>query len=224
MFNLAVLPAVSALDYLRDPELLLNTLLDNFGGWMVLAVALIVFIESGVLFPVLPGDSMIFTLGILHERIPGVAVWQTFLILFIAAILGNITGYWLGAVWGRKLFKDQAKYLSTANLKKTEEFFVRYGGPSLVLARFVPFIRTFVPIVTGIARFKYSTFLLWNSLGAALWVFLFLLAGSLLGGIPVIANNVELIAVAIVLVSVLPMVAAYFKSRRAKKTAADPQA
>ncbi|WP_234992686.1 DedA family protein [Varibaculum vaginae] len=216
---LGLIPTTGAMDYLTDPNLLLNTLLTQLGGWMVAAVALIVFIESGVLFPVLPGDSMIFALGILHNRIPGVPEWLTFLVLFIAAIGGNLVGYWLGRKYGRRLFKDDARYLSTENMHKSEEFFRRYGGVALLLARFVPFVRTFVPIIAGIGKQHYRTFLIWNMLGAALWIGVFMLAGILLGDIPAIANNVEVIALAIVAISVLPMVFSYFKARSQRKAA-----
>ena len=216
---LGFVAATGAIDYLTDPNLLLNTLLAQLGGWMVAAVALIVFIESGVLFPVLPGDSMIFALGILHNRIPGVPEWLTFLVLFIAAICGNLVGYWLGRKYGRRLFKDDARYLSTENMHKSEEFFRRYGGVALVLARFVPFVRTFVPIIAGIGKQHYRTFLIWNMLGAALWIGVFMIAGVLLGDIPAVANNVEIIALAIVAISVLPMVVSYFKARSQKKSA-----
>lgn len=216
---LGFVATTGAIDYLTDPNLLLNTLLAQLGGWMVAAVALIVFIESGVLFPVLPGDSMIFALGILHNRIPGVPEWLTFLVLFIAAICGNLVGYWLGRKYGRRLFKDDARYLSTENMHKSEEFFRRYGGVALLLARFVPFVRTFVPIIAGIGKQHYRTFLIWNMLGAALWIGVFMIAGVLLGDIPAVANNVEIIAIAIVAISVLPMVVSYFKARSKKKTA-----
>lgn len=215
----AALQTAGILDYLTDPNLLLNTLLAQLGGWMVVAVALIVFIESGVLFPVLPGDSMIFALGILHNRIPSVPEWLTFLVLFIAAISGNLVGYWLGRKYGRRLFKDDARYLSTENMHKSEDFFRRYGGVALVMARFVPFVRTFVPIIAGIGKQHFRTFLIWNMIGAALWIGAFMVAGVLLGDIPLVANNVELIAIAIVAISVLPMVISFIKARASKKAA-----
>ena len=214
----AALQTAGIFDYLTDPNLLLNTLLAQLGGWMVVAVALIVFIESGVLFPVLPGDSMIFALGILHNRIPSVPEWLTFLVLFVAAISGNLVGYWLGRKYGRRLFKDDARYLSTENMHKSEDFFRRYGGVALVLARFVPFVRTFVPIIAGIGKQHFRTFLIWNMIGAALWIGAFMVAGVLLGDIPLVANNVELIAIAIVAISVLPMVISFIKARATKKT------
>lgn len=213
LIHSAVVPAANPLDYLRDSELLINTLLNNFGGWMVAVVALIVFIESGVLFPVLPGDSLVFTLGILHGRIP-VPILVTFACLVVAAIAGNSVGYWLGLRFGRGLFKERARFLTTENLRKAEDFFTRYGGRALLLARFVPFVRTFVPIVAGIARFRYRSFLAWNVAGAIVWVGGFLVAGTLLGSIDFIAHNIELIALIIVVVSVLPIVFEYVKARR----------
>ena len=215
----AALQTAGIFDYLTDPNLLLNTLLAQLGGWMLVAVALIVFIESGVLFPVLPGDSMIFSLCLLHNRIPSVPEWLTFLVLFVAAISGNLVGYWLGRKYGRRLFKDDARYLSTENMHKSEDFFRRYGGVALVLARFVPFVRTFVPIIAGIGKQHFRTFLIWNMIGAALWIGAFMVAGVLLGDIPLVANNVELIAIAIVAISVLPMVISFIKARATKKTA-----
>lgn len=210
---LTVLPAQGWLDYLRDSELLINTLLENFGGWMVGVVALIVFIESGVLFPMLPGDSMVFTLGILHNRIP-VPIVVTFGSLVLAAIAGNAVGYWLGSRFGRGLFRDDARFLSTQNLRKAEAFFNRYGGRALILARFVPFVRTFVPIVAGMARFHYRSFLLWNIAGAIVWVGGFLVAGELLGSIPVVAKNIEVIAIIIVVFSVAPIVFEWVRAKR----------
>ena len=106
-------------------------------------------------------------------------------------------------------------------MHKSEDFFRRYGGVALVLARFVPFVRTFVPIIAGIGKQNYRLFLIWNMVGAALWIAAFMLAGVLLGDIPVVANNVEVIAIAIVAISVLPMVVSYFKTRSSKQKAAN---
>lgn len=200
------------LEYLKDPNLLLTTLLTNYGAWMIAIVAIIVFIESGVLFPVLPGDSMVFALGILHSQIP-VPLIATALILVTAAILGNIVGYGFGVIFGQKLFSPDARFLKTEYLVKAQEFFNRYGGRALVLARFVPFVRTFVPIVAGMARFRWFAFLIWNILGAILWVVGFLVAGVLLGDIPIVRDNVEIIALIIVIVSVLPMLVGVVKNK-----------
>lgn len=204
---------IDILHYLTNSEELLNTLLANLGGWMLAVVALIIFIESGVLFPVLPGDTMIFTLGIIHPRMPGIPIWLTFITLFVAAIMGNNVGYWLGSKYGRGLFKPQAKFLTIENREKAEKFFEKHGGKALVMARFVPFVRTFVPIVCGITRYRYKSFLCWNILGAALWIGILLFAGVFLGTIPFIAKNIEIIAVIVVLVSILPIFIEYIRHR-----------
>lgn len=202
----------SLLDYLHDPELLIRSLLNAYGPWMVAVVALIVFIESGVLFPVLPGDSLIFALGIFHKEIL-VPMWLTFIVLVVAAIGGNIVGYWLGHRFGRRLFKPDARWLSTENLHKAEQFFEKYGGRSLVLARFVPFVRTFVPIVSGIAAYRLRPFLTWNIIGAAAWIAIFLVSGEFLGSFPFITDNISLIALLIIGVSLLPMLVEYIRNK-----------
>lgn len=210
-----------ALDYLQDPELLINTLLEQFGGWMIAIVGLIVFIESGVLFPVLPGDSLIFTLGILHNRI-GVPLWITGVILVVCAIAGNLVGYFLGQLFGDKLFKPDARFLKTEYLDKARDFFNKYGGRSLVLARFVPFVRTFIPIAAGMARYRMRAFVIWNTVGALLWAGGLLILGELLGEVPFIKNNLEVIALVIVFVSILPILVEalrkHLQGKRAKPT------
>lgn len=215
------------LDYLRDPELLINTLLQQFGPWMIAIVGLIVFIESGVLFPVLPGDSLIFTLGIVHNRIE-VDLWLTALILVVCAILGNLVGYGLGVLFGDTLFKPDARFLKTEYLDKAHEFFNKYGGRSLVLARFVPFVRTFIPIAAGMARYRMSAFIVWNTVGAAVWAGGLLFLGELLGEVPFIKNNLEVIAIVIVFVSVLPIIIEivnkYIKNKREENQAKENDA
>ncbi|MCU1634737.1 MAG: alkaline phosphatase [Micrococcaceae bacterium] len=194
-----VLPAGLSLGDVTDPSALLH----NAGGWVLLVVAAIVFVESGVLFPFLPGDSLIFTAGLLHARLH-LPLALLIAVVVAAAITGDQVGYWLGRRFGRRLFTDDARILNTRYLTGAEDFFTRYGGRSLVLARFVPFARTFVPLAAGAAHYRYRSFLLWNVLGGALWGAGLTLAGSVLGGVPFIADHVDLIALVIVVVSVIP--------------------
>ncbi|MBG6218889.1 membrane-associated protein [Arthrobacter sp. CAN_A6] len=194
---------------LADPA----ALLQGAGGWVLLAVAAIVFIESGVLFPFLPGDSLIFTAGLLHAQL-GVQLAVLVTVIVSAAILGDQVGYWLGRRFGRRLFKDDARVLNTRYLTHAEQFFARYGGRSLVLARFVPFARTFVPLAAGTAHYRYPAFLMWNVLGGVLWGAGLTVAGSLLGGVPFIADHVDLIALVIVVVSVVPTLIEIFRQVR----------
>ncbi|MBG6226528.1 membrane-associated protein [Arthrobacter sp. CAN_A2] len=195
------LPAGLSLGDVTDP----SALLQNAGGWVLLVVAVIVFVESGVLFPFLPGDSLIFTAGLLHARLD-LPLALLIAVVVAAAITGDQIGYWLGRRFGRRLFKDHARILNTRYLTGAEDFFTRYGGRSLVLARFVPFARTFVPLAAGATHYRYRSFLMWNVLGGVLWGAGLTLAGSVLGGVPFIADHVDLLALVIVVVSVIPTI------------------
>ncbi|MDO5749762.1 MAG: VTT domain-containing protein [Rothia sp. (in: high G+C Gram-positive bacteria)] len=194
----------------------LEQILLNAGGWVVALASVIVFIESGVLFPVLPGDSLIFAIGMLHTQM-GIPLWIFLPVLIIAAIAGAEVGYQLGARYGRKLFKDDARFLSTKNLHAAEEFFAKRGGLALVLGRFIPIVRTFVSLAAGISSYKRSSFHLWNVVGACVWILSIGFAGVMLGGVPFIKNNIELIAIIIVLVSVIPVGLEYLRARREAK-------
>lgn len=195
--------------------------LQGLGGWALTVVAAMVFIESGVLFPFLPGDSLIFTAGLLHARL-GLNLAVLVLVIVVAAILGDQVGYWLGRRFGGGLFTEDARVLKSRHLISAENFFARYGGRSLVLARFVPFARTFVPLAAGTAHYRYRKFLLWNVLGAVLWGAGVTIAGSLLGGIPFIAAHIDLIALIIVAVSVVPTVVEIIRQIRRNRTKTSP--
>jgi membrane-associated protein len=190
----------------------LNSLLLGAGPWAIGVIALLVFIESGVLFPFLPGDSLLVTAGILHGRL-GLAIWLIAGVGFVAAALGDQVGYWLGHRFGRRWFKDDAKVLKTSRLEETERFFAKYGGASLVLGRFVPIVRTYVPLAAGSAGYRYRRFLVWNLTGAFLWAVGVTLAGTALGKVPFIRDNLEVLLVVVVAVSVLPVVIGALRKR-----------
>ncbi|MBS1905060.1 MAG: VTT domain-containing protein, partial [Actinobacteria bacterium] len=182
-----------------------TSMLHAFGPWVLAGIALLIFIESGVLFPFLPGDSLLVTAAILAGPL-GIAPWQVIAVGIPAAVLGDQVGYALGRRFGRRLFSDDARVLRTARLEETERFFARYGGVSLVLGRFVPIVRTYVPLVAGTARLPYRRFLLWNAIGAVTWVCGMTAVGLLLGGIPGVVDNIDLLMIVIVLISVAPVV------------------
>jgi membrane-associated protein len=184
-----------------DPSSLLSAL----GPWALVGVAVIVFIESGVLFPFLPGDSLLVTAGLLHQRL-GLEVWVIALVAFLAAAAGDQVGYLLGDKIGVRLFKDDAKILKTSRLRETEAFFEKYGGRALVLGRFVPVVRTYVPFAAGSARYPYRKFLPWNLAGAFLWAVGVTVLGSLLGGVPFVTKNIDILLTAVVVVSLLPVI------------------
>ncbi len=199
----------TVIGWFRDP----TDLLVSMGPWVMWGTLAIVFVESGVLFPVLPGDSLLFTAGLLHERL-GLDLPTLVGLTFVAAFLGAQIGYWLGRKYGRRLFKDDARFLKTEHLDTAEDYFARYGGRSLVIGRFIPFVRTFIPLAAGIARYQYGKFVAFSSLGSLLWGAGITYLGSALGGVQFVHDNLSLLIMAIVVVSVLPMVIQAAISRR----------
>jgi len=199
-------------------------LLQGLGPATLAVVALIIFIESGVLFPFLPGDSLLFTAGLLHQQL-NLALPVLIGVVTLAAIAGDQVGYMIGRKFGRRWFKDDARILKTAYLEQTEEFFNKQGGKAIVLARFVPVVRTFAPLVAGTARYNHKRFTLWNIAGALAWATSVVLLGTWLGHYEFIAKNIDAIAILMVLVSVLPGAIGMIKSRRkARRTARDAEA
>jgi membrane-associated protein len=203
---------------LLDP----GTLLTGLGPWALVGLSLMVFIESGLLFPFLPGDSLLVTAGLLHDRL-GLSIAAVALCASGAAVAGDQVGYWIGSRFGRQWFRADARILKTAHLDQAEVFFARHGGPALVLARFVPVVRTFVPLAAGAGDYPYRAFLIWNVTGALLWAVGMTLLGSVAGNLPLVANHIDLLALGLVVVSVVPIIAAVIhRSRAAKKVREEP--
>lgn len=199
---LAVSPALAASaggPSIFDPA----GLLQGLGPAALGVIAAMVFVESGVLFPFLPGDSLLFTAGLLHQQLQ-LTLPVLIGVVTAAAVAGDQVGYMLGRRFGRRWFTDDAKVLKTAHLTRTEEFFHRHGGPAIVLARFVPIVRTYAPLTAGIARYGYKAFTLWNITGAVAWAASVTLLGTWLGHFEIVAKNIDVIAVVMVLGSVLP--------------------
>ncbi len=199
----------TVIGWFHDP----TSLLLAMGPWVLWGTLLIVLIESGVLFPVLPGDSLIFTAGLLHERL-GLHLPTLVLLVFVAAFIGAQIGYWIGRRFGRRLFSEDARFLKLEYLTKAEHYFVRYGGRSLVIGRFIPFVRTFIPLAAGIARYPYLKFLLYNSLGALIWGVGITYLGSALGGVQFVHDNLSVLILAIVVFSLVPMAVEILLQRR----------
>lgn len=182
----------------------LPALLHGWGPWVLLGIGLMVFVESGLLLPFLPGDSLLFTAGMLHMAL-GVDVWVLTAVIVGAAALGSAVGYVLGVRFGHRLFKADARVLTPARLHQAESFFTRYGGRSIVLARFVPVVRTFLPLVAGAVEYPRRRFVAWNVLGALLWGGVLVAAGVWLGHVPWIEHNIEFISLGIVAASLVPV-------------------
>lgn len=179
-------------------------LLQGAGPWVLAVIVVIVFIETGLLFPFLPGDSLLFTAGLLSIPL-GLPLYVLVPAAALAAIVGDQVGYSIGKSFGRRLFKPGARVFKSAYRDRADQFFLRYGARSLVLARFVPIVRTFIPPIVGTSTLPYRRFLVWNAIGGIAWALALSVAGFWLGKIPFIANNVDLIAVVIVALSVVPV-------------------
>lgn len=192
-----------------------GAILQAAGPWAIAIMMAFIFIESGLLFPFLPGDSLLFAAGMLLPLMgtPFRLVW---LLAAAAAVAGDQVGYMLGKRFGRGFFSDSARVLKTSHLVKAEAFFVRHGGKALVMARFVPIVRTYVPLVAGASAYRYRKFVGWNVTGALLWVTAMLTAGRLLGSVAFVADHVDLIAVTIVVLSILPILIHVVVSRRSQ--------
>ncbi len=195
--------------------------IQNYGTLTYAILFLIIFCETGlVVTPFLPGDSLLFAAGT-FAAIGNLNMAFLFLLLTGAAILGDAVNYWIGFILGPKVFrKDNSLFFKQAYLDKTNAFYEKYGGKTIILARFVPIVRTFAPFVAGIGKMPYRTFFFYNVVGAILWVAICSLAGYFFGQIPLIKENFELAVLGIIFVSVLPMGFEFLKHLQDKKKAA----
>ena len=204
-----------------DPQHLIT----QFGGAAVIGIAVIIFIETGLLFPFLPGDSLLFTAGALVAQgtltTPSGRPFNLALlcaILFAAAFLGDQTAFMIGRFMGSKLFnRPDSKIFKRKYIDKTMEYFDKYGGRTIVIARFVPFVRTYAAATAGIGRMKYGHFVAFNAIGGALWACGITVLGYALGTIPFVRDNIEILIVAIVFVSLLPVIVEVLRARRANR-------
>jgi membrane-associated protein len=192
----------------------LNEVIIQYGALTYIILFLIIFAETGlVVTPFLPGDSLIFAAGT-FAAIGSFEVNLLFVILTAAAILGDTVNYWIGHYIGPKVFHKESKYIKKEYLERTHQFYEKYGGKTIIIARFVPIIRTFAPFVAGVGSMTYSKFILYNISGGVLWVALFAYAGYFFGNIPIIKNNFSFVIIVIIIISILPGVIEYFRHRK----------
>jgi membrane-associated protein len=174
----------------------------------------IVFCETGlVVAPFLPGDSLLFAAGALAHRGELNPLWL-FMLLGLAAIAGDTVNYWIGAIVGPRAFSGNIRFLKKEHLERTHRFYEKYGGKTIIIARFVPIVRTFAPFVAGIGAMNYARFIVYNIVGGVAWVALFVFGGYWFGATEIVKNNFSLVVVAIILISVMPMVVEYLRARR----------
>lgn len=206
------------LDFLRrltDPQSL-NLMANDMGGWLYAVLFAIIFCETGlVILPFLPGDSLLFAMGALGSLPDSPISLPTIgFTMIAAAVLGDAVNYSIGARLGPAVFhNDTGRWLNKKHLIAAHEFYEKYGGKTIILARFVPIIRTFAPFVAGIGKMSYPQFALYNVTGAILWVVLLMVAGRLFGGLPWVRAHFESVIVAIIIISVLPAVIEFFRAR-----------
>lgn len=187
----------------------LGSLLQRFGPWIYLILFLIVFCETGlVVTPFLPGDSLLFASGALWAS-AGMPVELLGLTFVGAAFCGDNCNYWIGRVFGKRIAKSEGRFLNRRAFERTQGFYARHGGKTLVIARFVPVVRTFAPFVAGIGRMAYLRFLAFSFAGALIWVGLLVSAGYFFGGIPAVRDHFSWVVLAIIVLSLLPIAVEY---------------
>ncbi|MBC8003018.1 MAG: DedA family protein [Opitutaceae bacterium] len=194
---------------------------EHYGGWIYLILFLVVFCETGlVVTPFLPGDSLLFAVGALCAApSPDLAsplnLYAIFVLLIPAAILGDTVNYWIGHYSGPKVFRSETnRFLNRANLEKAHLFYEKYGGKAIILCRFMPLFRTFVPFVAGIGKMSYARFMSFNVIGGIVWVLSFTLLGYFFGNREVVKKNFSLVILLIIVVSLLPAVYEFIRHRR----------
>lgn len=203
------------IDFVVNLDVHLTQVARDFGMWTYLFLFLVIFCETGLVFtPFLPGDSMIFVIGNLAKsgelNFPAIIA-----VLMVAAVLGDTCNYHIGKFFGLKLFsKDNARFLKKEYLIKTQNFYEKYGGKTIIIARFIPIIRTFAPFVAGMGSMNYSKFLSYNVIGGISWVALFSFAGFFFGKIPFVENNFSVVILAIIFISLLPGVITFLRERK----------
>ena len=199
-------------------DIYLSTVTALYGFWVYVLLFVIIFAETGLVFmPFLPGDSLLFAAGALAS-LGALNVGFLIVILSIAAILGDSLNYSLGRAWGEKIFsKESGFFFNRAHLTTTQRFYEAHGAQTIVIARFIPIIRTFAPFVAGIGRMDYFTFLFYNITGGVAWVFIFVMIGYLFGNIPFVKENFSLVIIGIILTSFIPVIVQLVRKRRAPR-------
>jgi membrane-associated protein len=196
----------------------LGEIIITYGTFSYLILFLIIFAETGFVFtPFLPGDSLLFAAGA-FAAIDSFNIQYLLVLLWAAAFLGDTSNYWIGHFFGQKIIDNpKIKFINQEHIDKTQAFYKKHGGKTIFLARFVPIIRTFAPFVAGVGKMKYGKFLSYNATGGLVWVFGFTLLGYFFGNIPTVKKNFTLVILAIIFLSVLPIIIEFVKNKTQKK-------
>jgi membrane-associated protein len=216
--TLATTHAMKLLPSWLDPEVILHAM----GGWAVAVVCLIIFAECGLLIGFfMPGDSLLFTAGLfVSTGAIQTPLWLVCVLVTVCAFAGNVCGYWIGAKAGPALFnKPNSRLFKREHVDRTHEFFDRYGARAIVLARFVPIVRTFITAIAGVGRMDPRRFFLYSAIGGVVWASGVTILGYFLGTVDFVRSNIEAIAILIVLISVIPIAVEMLRARRERKRA-----
>lgn len=211
-----------AIEIITDLPPHLEAMSTSLGLWMYVILFLIIFCETGLIVtPFLPGDSLLFAVGALCAlSASGLSLWWMAATLVVAAVIGDAVNYSVGKYIAPRLFKNQnSKIFNPDHLRKTEMFYSKHGGKTIILARFIPIIRTYAPFVAGMSQMHYKLFALYNMTGALLWVVSFLVLGYFFGNLPAVKDNFHVVILAIIIISVAPAAVEFLKARRAKEGA-----
>lgn len=205
-------------DFILHIDVHLNELILNYQSYTYIIIFIIIFCETGlVVTPFLPGDSLLFAVGAFAAK-GSFDFWAISLTILVAAIIGDSINYTFGKYIGPKVFaKEDSKLFNKAYLEKAQKFYEKYGAKTIIVARFVPIVRTFAPFVAGIGHMSYGKFMAYNVIGALLWVFIFIPLGYFFGNLPFVQQNFKLVMIAIIVISVLPAIFEFIKERKAHK-------
>lgn len=205
------------IDFILNIDVHLSELVAQYGTWIYVILFLIIFCETGlVVTPFLPGDSLMFVAGALAS-LPtnSLHVHWLALVLIVAAVFGDACNYTIGRLFGEKLFRNpDSRIFKQSYLEKTHTFYEKYGGKTIILARFVPIVRTFAPFVAGMGHMSYRHFASFNVIGGVVWVLIFTYAGFFFGGMPIVQENLKLLIVLIIVVSILPAIIEVWRNKR----------
>ncbi|MCF6775001.1 DedA family protein [Thiotrichales bacterium 19X7-9] len=205
----------SIIDFVLHLNVHLKELVEQFGSWSYGILFLIIFLETGVVFaPFLPGDSLLFAAGSIAV-FTHINVHLLIFLLIIAAFVGDTCNYWIGHWFGEKILEK--KWIKRQYIDKTHEFFERHGGKAIVIARFVPVIRTFAPFVAGLSDMSYRKFMIYNLSGAILWVVVVTYAGYFFGNVPIVKENFTIVIFVIIILSIMPAVFEFIRHKYFKK-------
>jgi membrane-associated protein len=202
----------------------LGAIIQQYGTLTYLLLFVVIFMETGlVVTPFLPGDSLIFAAGT-FAALGSLNPWLLFVLLSVAAVAGDTANYWIGNKIGERAYAGEIKFIKKEHIERTHAFFEKHGGKTIFLARFVPIVRTFAPFVAGASKMSYGYFFSYNVFGGIVWVAIFNFAGYFFGNIPFVRENFELVIVAILIISVMPIGYEWLKARQGKKKATEASA